>query len=395
MSCLSRTKIKLMRAKAFFGSLLLSVNDIETDKVDTAAVRGRSLYVNPKYFNALQPPQQATLVAHEVLHLALLHASRGKELGAVGSAFAKWNAACDFAVNDVLTTDSFAPIPGWLYNEEWHGLTAEQIFAKLPDGFVSPRPDLLGDGDSGGAGDGGSGAEAIDDKRLSDFWKGALVRAAMAARRQGTCPADFEQLVQDIVEPKVSWQSLLRSFLSEVCRDDYDLCYPDRRLFQQGIYLPDLYSEGRKVVVALDTSGSISDGELAEFLAETRAILSAQGIISVRLLQADAAVQMDVALRPGDDVPIKVKGRGGTDFCPVFERLEDEGYRASAVIYMTDLAGTFPDKAPQTPVLWIVPSDALSYSVGEPPEVPFGTTVVYESAEANADVASAGGALPF
>jgi len=79
----------------------------------------------------------------------------------------------------------------------------------------------------------------------------------------------------------------------------------------------------------------------------------------------------------------------------VFERLEDEGYRASAVIYMTDLAGTFPDKAPQTPVLWIVPSDALSYSVGEPPEVPFSTTVVYESAEANADVASAGGALPF
>jgi predicted metal-dependent peptidase len=56
-----------------------------------------------------------------------------------------------------------------------------------------------------------------------------------------------------------------------------------------------------------------------------------------------------------DDLPLNLtpKGGGGTNFIPVFEHIADEGMEPSALIYLTDLEGTFPQHEPDYPVLWV------------------------------------------
>lgn len=46
-----------------------------------------------------------------------------------------------------------------------------------------------------------------------------------------------------------------------------------------------------------------------------------------------------------------MKGGGGTDFRPLFDRLAEESEPPAGVVYRTDLAGSFPDEPPQYPVI--------------------------------------------
>ena len=76
---------------------------------------------------------------------------------------------------------------------------------------------------------------------------------------------------------------------------------------------------------------------------------------SVVVLQVDAIVQ-DAAEYPPDDLPeeIVVKGRGGTDFRPGFEWLDEQGIRPAVCLYFTDMeCSDYPDAEPGFPVAWV------------------------------------------
>ena len=122
------------------------------------------------------------------------------------------------------------------------------------------------------------------------------------------------------------------------------------------------------MVVGVDSSGSIGQAGLDAAAAEVSAIcqdLRAE----VWAVYCDAAVQGVDHFMP-EDLPFKLnpKGGGGTDFRPVFDWVEAEGVRPSCLIYFTDLCGTFPDAAPDYPVLWVVFGEVVL-------DVPFGEVV--------------------
>src|SRR5690606_1665097 len=77
---------------------------------------------------------------------------------------------------------------------------------------------------------------------------------------------------------------------------------------------------------------------------------------SVTLLGCDAAVGSVFHLLPGDCLrsnPPKLGGGGGTAFEPVFDWVEQEGPKdVSALIYFTDMYGSFPQQEPHYPVIW-------------------------------------------
>jgi len=62
-------------------------------------------------------------------------------------------------------------------------------------------------------------------------------------------------------------------------------------------------------------------------------------------------------------------GGGGTSFVPVFQWIEDKGLRPDALVYLTDMMGTFPDEPPPYPVIWGSISDPERYPA------PFGDLV--------------------
>ena len=121
--------------------------------------------------------------------------------------------------------------------------------------------------------------------------------------------------------------------------------------------MPSLKSPYSDMVVALDTSGSINDSEINEFISEINAI---KGALPVRitLLACDAKLTEGGpwTYEPWEDfnLPRQFTGGGGTSFEPVFEWVDGQGLRPDVLVYFTDALGDFPAQAPGYPVLWLV-----------------------------------------
>jgi predicted metal-dependent peptidase len=143
--------------------------------------------------------------------------------------------------------------------------------------------------------------------------------------------------------------------MSATSRDDYNYTRPSRR--EGSAILPSLRSHQVDVVVALDTSGSISEGEMREFLSEVDA-LKGQVRARITLLACDAELAGDApwTFEPWEafTLPRQFSGGGGTDFRPVFSWLAREAAHPDLLVYFTDAEGEFPESAPEFPVVWLV-----------------------------------------
>ena len=194
---------------------------------------------------------------------------------------------------------------------------------------------------------------------------------AQACRARGNLPAPLNRFIDQLLHPQLPWHLILANMMSEVIRDDYDLNRHDRRYLTDGIYLPDIYNEGTYVACAIDTSGSMGDNDVLEAISETFGVLRSRNVTRIRLMSCDADVHYDQIFYPSDPPPTGIPGNGGTDFKPIFERLEDESERPAALIYFTDLYGSFPEVQPPYPTFWVTKTRNHS--------VPFGTIIPYRS----------------
>lgn len=167
------------------------------------------------------------------------------------------------------------------------------------------------------------------------------------SHRAGTAPAAQK-------EPEVAvipWQSVLPIWLSQQAYQRWQFNRPARRQAAPFI-LPRLGGRQLQVVLAIDISGSIAPEWIGQFLNEIDQLRS-QLPLQLRLITCDNRIHRDERLF-GITRWIAVQGGGGTDFRPVFERLQGDA-TVDALIYCTDLAGQFPRQTPRFPVFWLVP----------------------------------------
>lgn len=137
------------------------------------------------------------------------------------------------------------------------------------------------------------------------------------------------------------------------------------------------YTEAFKleeIVIAIDTSSSCSRQTVQRFLEETYSMLSERENffkkMNVHIIQCDCYIQEDVTLSCEEDwraymKQIRIQGRGGTDFRPVFtyvDRLiEKKKIRnLKGLLYFTDGDGIYPQKKPDYETAFIF--------IKEPPE---------------------------
>jgi len=191
---------------------------------------------------------------------------------------------------------------------------------------------------------------------LSTQWQQRLAGAAQQAMQAGKLGGAMARLVDHMLEPQLPWRNLLAHYITSVARDDYSYTRPSTRRGDPAVF-PSLRSGQINLVVALDTSGSISDAEIAEFLNEIDAIKS-QVRARVILQACDAALCEDGPwyYEPWEEfsLPREIKGGGGTSFKPVFEWLEQQDQQPDLVVYFTDADGEFPKTEPVCRVLWLV-----------------------------------------
>ena len=212
------------------------------------------------------------------------------------------------------------------------------------------------------AGDDGdeSGATPVDVAAEEQAWDEAMHQALNIARAEGKVPGRVEETVKGAHASTLDWRTLLRRYMTDAAKSDYSWSLPNRRFIDSGLYLPAIRSEGMDTIaVIIDTSGSLPAATLAEFWAELREVAAEIRPESVVVLQVDAALQ-DAAEYAPDELPyeIALKGRGGTDFRPGFEWLDEQGIQPAVCLYFTDMeCSSYPDAEPSFPVIFCNWSD--------------------------------------
>ena len=355
---MTKARVSMLFSNPFFASLALRLQLVEDSNCPTAYTDGSIIGYSPKYIESLTLNETISLIAHEVLHVANLH-----HLRRGSREFFKWNKAADYAINIVLKDSGMEVSKDWLLNEAYRGKSAESIYSTLPD---DPKSGSSGKGNGEGNSKSmpGEVRDAKNDKggSLSPSEiaekeaevRQAVAQAASVAKAQGKLPAGMERFITEIVSPKVDWRDALRKFVNQNVKDDFSFQRVNSRYAHMGVYLPSLHSEKLgNIVVAVDTSGSVSPNELSQFNAEINSILSEYDT-TINVLYCDAAVKrMDTI--DSKDLPIKLNpvGGGGTRFSPVFERVQKEEIEPVCLIYLTDLESSDFGKEPEYPVMWI------------------------------------------
>jgi predicted metal-dependent peptidase len=384
---LVKARIALLLTQPFFATLAVRLRmeavadgKIGGTPVPIAATDGDKFYYNPEGCATLSMDEAKGLWAHEVLHIAMLHQLRMQSRNP-----RKWNTAADFAINVIVKSAGLSLPAGHLDNPHFNGKHAEEIYRLLPDGDGGGGKGS-GQCPPGGQQNGQAGGKPGGDDP-SDFgmvlpappdqaatqeqeWRVAVQQAAHAARSCGKLPGGLEELVKSLRGPTAPWFDYLRKFISELMAADYTWSRPSRRSASLGVYLPSTVKQGVGAIdLAIDTSGSISNDELERFGSRFLTLHEELRPELLRVIYFDSIVQRVEEFGPDDTPAFNVKGRGGTDFRPIFDWITQSARELRCLVVLTDLQAAFPDEAPDYPVLWVTVADGMA---------PFGDTVRME-----------------
>ncbi|BAF61613.1 vWA domain-containing protein [Candidatus Vesicomyidisocius calyptogenae] len=364
---LTKARTQLILDQPFLGNLVLRLPlKAAGSWCKTSATDAKSFYYNPNFINQLDHHQTKFILIHEVLHCALMHFSRrGNRLKH------KWDLACDFAINPLLVKEGFHPPPGLSIFHKYQGMIAEEIYPMVDDSIDTKPMDqhLYDDSPKNNLQDNSNNNSnsfylankpnpltPVEIQQLSGKWQKNLASSIQLAQQAGKLNGEFIKLINFFLQPQFSWQSLLSQYMFSFVRDDFSYARPSRR--SGNAILPSLRSSQINITVAIDTSGSISQNEINEFIIEINAIKS-NIRATITLIACDEKVSKELIWRfeVWDELifPVSLVGGGkGTNFNPVFDHVNTQEIASSVLIYFTDAKGKFPKYEPIYPVMWLI-----------------------------------------
>lgn len=350
---------------------------------------------------------------HEVLHAAFSHSQRGSQKSPL-----IWNVACDYAVNSILIEEmNYSPPAeiGCLYDKKYSKLSAEEIYyilieelakeicpvAKLNKGgspFESNQEQRQGQGQGEGQDEEGKTGVSCPLKtentpnacekclreklpkvyNLGDLlpskkpkeemekMKEVLIQAEIIHSKwktRGNIPGSLAEYIKKIKETKIPFERLLAKYVSELVSGKEEFTYNPihkRKFAMFEIVAPSISKrESSKVVVVVDTSGSISTKELEIFAGAIKKLSST--VSELTLITHDVEIQQIVRSYEIENFlkELKFKGRGGTSHIKAFEYIEQElcrkeGLIPDVVICLTDGYSEYPERPPRFPVIWVL-----------------------------------------
>jgi predicted metal-dependent peptidase len=412
---LSEIKTAMLMYSPFFASLLYDMMEIkllpgDDAEIPTLGTDGKTIYINESFFGALPLLQAYAAMCHEIAHAMWMHFERGKvfsDMGFEGRPFrpALYNIAGDFVINDMLKACNIGELgPGWLWSPKYkHTMNVDDVYRELEKEFppqLSKQPQQNNSNSIEGSSAKNNSAnsnsangnnvnsnsansnesnesnavkdmeEKVLDKHIFPAtkvqeaeWRRAIKSAYIAAKAVDKMPEALERFVTEFLNPQILWQEKLRFHVIRVAtRDIKSWGSPHRRrLITQRLFYPRNRGFGAgEIVVAVDTSGSISEAELNTFFGELASIIDDCNPETVWVLSIDAHVNSVERLDSGHDLrqhPPKIVGGGGTSFIPAFEWCDNEGIIPSVLIYFTDLHGEYPKLPPTYSVIWCVTNE--------------------------------------
>lgn len=202
----------------------------------------------------------------------------------------------------------------------------------------------------------------------------------MDEETRGLMPAYYPERVKKINEPnKISWQRLLKKYVGTIAAGKQKTRTKlNRRQPNRYDLSGEINDKILKIVVAIDTSGSVTSHEISQIFNEIIAILSKRRY-TITVIECDSEIQRIYLVRKPADIKLDVAGRGGTLFTPVIEHINsDRYYRDALLIYFTD--GYGEEKIPKPLTyrnLWVITGHSKELSLKDP----YGAVIGFEEGE--------------
>ena len=388
-----------------YASMIFGLPFVETEQTKTMATDGKYLYFNRIFIRNTPDHELLGVLMHEALHVSLgHHLRRGNTHPTL------WNVGCDY-VGNLIVKDAGIKLPeNALLDERYRGMTAEQVVRALSrdedeqgkgeksDGEESDGEESDGEGSDGEDDDLPSGApkgfdlageiwDATDDdgnpldgKERADAeeeLKRDLIVADAVERASGTGTVTIDGGVLDQAKSaSVDWVEALADFLDQAFGSEPTLAKPAPRHLWTGNYFPSYQGVGGgDLVIAIDTSASISQAEAQAFADEIDSIRENIKPDRTIVIYCDTTIQRNAETGEQfdefdsfEDIVVRRINGGGTRFDPPFSLVEQEGFEPSAFIYFTDgwcrVGKGTADKA-NYPVLWATTGVNPTFAEGE------------------------------
>lgn len=355
---LNKAKIALMSKadSAFLSTILFSLDFEWNDSIRTADVDGVLLRINQHWFMQMPEGARVGLLAHEAWHVGFKHMIRGANLD-----HKRFGKAADYVINNMLLATGYELPANGLWDIQYADMSTEQVYALLPvsDPADPYDVDIIYEPDAD--------PEISDelDEKITDILIKAAQQSKMQNDKPGTIPGEIEILIEQKINPKLAWNVILQNYMAGYAKEDYSFSKPNRRYFPD-YYLPSMYSDSLdSIAVAIDTSISVSDEELAMFLAEIEDIRVTLHPKETTIVGFDTKINVNITLTENDSIEdVVLVGRGGTSLHPVFRYFESKP--PTVLIVFSDLECPKIQHAPDFDVIWIcVNNPRASVNFGE------------------------------
>jgi predicted metal-dependent peptidase len=371
-------RIQLLLHKPFFGQMAMRLDLVDATKwCQTAATDGRRLYYNREFIKKLTPPELEFLVCHEILHCIYMHMTRRgnrdpKLYNMACDYIVNWT---------IKNENIGSMPKGGLWKSEYNDdLTSEELYEILLKNCVTVEMtmdehlDYAGsndddddedgekkrgkngnqsgeDGDEDGEGGGSGGEDGEEDgegkgkgkgngkskvrvygedgppeltKEDIDKIKDSMIQALQETAQSvgaGNVPKGVQRLINKLTAPKMDWRELLDASIRSLIRDDYTYAQPNRRNYAGGfddiIFAGQDFLNTIKIGIAIDTSGSMTDQMLQDFLSEVKGIMEEFRDFELWLWTFDTqcyGLKKFTGANLNDIFEYQMIGRGGTMF---------------------------------------------------------------------------------
>jgi len=370
---LRKARTKMLLRLPFFGKLATHLKLVEAEWLPTIGTDSTRIYYNPDFINALAKDEIVFVLAHNVMHCIYNHHGRR-----AGRDKKTWDSACDYVTNNELIDLRVGKMPNLikiLHDKKYGDMTAEEVYNDL---MKNQPPQQPGQGQSSGDGDGqgeGSAPGSFDEhfepnkgdknsneqgseeqdgaksdgqvimtdpefNQAQDQFKQAVLAAAKSAKDAGEVPAGIRRMIKELTNPKMDWRELLAAQIKSCVPSDFTWARGNRKTRSMGIYMPDMERQDRvEVCVAIDTSGSISESMLRDFLGEIMGIMEQFTDFEIQIWTFDTKVYNRQVFGPeniDELTEYDIQGGGGTDFDVNWQFMKQEEIEPNRFILMTD-----------------------------------------------------------
>ena len=368
---LSKIGKELMLKEPYYGFFLIMLNKLwDSKRVPTAGVSKNGinyqLAINPEFWESLSDNHRLGLLKHELLHIAFGHLTTFFKFSDKKLA----NVAMDMEINQYISKELLPE--GGIEIENYAELNLDEkagcryYYDKLKqlqdeknkNGTCGNEPmdQLLDDIESGNIPDHSTWEEFEDlseaEQKLIDRQLQKVLSDAkeQTIKKRGTVPGEIEGviIIEEVVKPKFNWRGYIRRFTGVSTKVfTKKIRRKENRRFEAN---PGLKVKMRQhMLLAIDTSGSVSDNELKEFMSEIYHIYKCG--VDITVVQCDTMIRSVEPYK--GKFEMSVQGRGGTEFDPVLEYFNANLGKYTSLVYFTDGECGYSVK-PRGNTLWVL-----------------------------------------